>query len=117
MKLVLTTPWSPGMNDPNKTYSTVYITQMTDNPAAGNFQFIYEAGEFVTVTDASGATATVWQKGPGMISQYAQVTGPDYVAATKASALNSTDSAYQAIRRILYTKLINNGLAGTITDS
>lgn len=117
MKLVLTTPWSPGMNDPGKTYTTVYITQMTDNPAAGNFQFIYEAGEFVTLTDVNGNTVSVWQKGPGMISQYAQVSGADYVAATKATALNVADSAYQSIRRILYAKLIAGGLAGTITDS
>lgn len=117
MKLVLKQAWSPGMNDPGQTYPEIYITQMTDNPGAGNFGFIYEAGAFVSITDASGNTTTVWQKGPGMLSQIAQVSGADYQAAIKAAPINASDSAYQSIRRILYSKLIAGGLAGTITDS
>lgn len=117
MKLVLSTPWNPGMNDPGNTYPQVYITQMTDNRTAGNFQFIYEAGQFVSVTDPAGNTSLVWQKGPGMLSQMAQVAGADYVAATQASPLKATDSAYASIMRILYTKLISGGLAGTIADT
>lgn len=117
MKLVLTTPWNPGMNDLGNSYPQVYITQMTDNRTAGNFQFIYEAGQFVSVTDADGTSTPVWQKGPGMLSQVAQVSGADYVAATQASPLKATDSAYASIMRILYTKLINGGLAGTIADT
>lgn len=116
MKLVLKQPWSPGMNDPGKTYPSVYITQMVDNRSGANFQFIYEAGQFVTVTDADGNATSVWQKGDGMLSQIATVAGDDYVAATKAAPINTTDSAYQSILRILYTKLISGGLAGTITD-
>lgn len=117
MYLKLTNPYDPGMNDPNNTYPCIYITQMTDNPQGGNFQFIYEAGNFAAITDAQGNSSTVWAKGPGMLAQMATVSGNDYVAATKAQPIVSTDSAYQSIRRILYTKLINGGFAGTVTDS
>lgn len=117
MYLKLTTPWNPGQNDPGNTYSTIFITQMTDNRTGGNFQFIYEAGNFASITDATGNTASAWQKGPGMLSQMATVSGADYTAATLATPIKATDSAYASIMRILYTKLINAGFAGTIVDT
>jgi hypothetical protein len=123
MKLTLKTPFDPGMNDPGNTYPDVYITQMTDNPGGNNFSFVYEAGSFVTVEgaeDADGVKSpdtTVWSKGPGCLSQMATVSNDDYVKATKAPILKATDSAYQSIRRILYSKLIASGLDGEIVDT
>lgn len=123
MKLTLKTPYDPGMNDPGASYPEVYITQMTDNPGGNNFTFIYEAGRFVTVDGATSADGTkspdttVWVKGPGCLSQNAIVAGDDYQAAISAPILNTSDSAYQSIRRILYTKLIAAGLDGEIVDT
>lgn len=125
MKLKLDTPYDPGMNDPGKTYPELFITTMTDNRAAGNFTFIYEAGSFQDVetasTDSDGnptkSTRSVWVKGPGMISQVATVSGDDYTDATTAAPLVATDTAYGSIIRLLYEKLVKAGFSGTIVDT
>lgn len=117
MYLKLTTPYNPGMNDAGNTYPYLYITQLTDNRTGANFQFIYEAGSFATVTNADKTTSTVWSKGPGMLSQMATVSGQAYTAALAANPSVSTDTAYMSIYRILYSDLIAEGFAGTIVDT
>lgn len=117
MYLKLSTEWDPGQNDPSGAkYAALYITQMTDNRTGGNFQFIYEAGDFADVVDAEGNTASTWVKGVGMLSQIATVSGDDYRDAIAANPLVATDSAYQSIIRLLYIKLMTAGFAGTIVD-
>ena len=112
MYLKLTNPYNPGQNDPGQTYPCLYITQLTDSRPSSSFQFIYEAGNFVKMEDGT----VTWVRGPGMLSQIATVDGQDYIDATKAGDIQSSDSAYQSIYRILYTKLIGAGFAGTIVD-
>lgn len=115
MYLKLTSPWNPGQNDPNgATYPVIHITQVTDNRSSATLSFIFEAGSWVSGTDASGNAITCWVKGPGMLSQIASVTGVDYVNLTKATALLTTESAYQSIIRILLTRL-QSTYPGTIT--
>lgn len=114
MKLVLKTPYNPGQNDPGATYPELFITQLTDNRGTGNFQFIFEAGQFVTSDDS---VTPMWQKGPGMLSQIAQVSGDDYTDAIAAPTIIDTDTPYKAIYRILYSTLIDKGFAGEIVDT
>ena len=125
MKLILTTPYNSGMNDPGKTYPELYVTTMTDNRLAGNFTFIFEAGSFQDVTeksfDADGnvidVTRSVWVKGPGMLSQTATVSGDDYQDAITSPPLEPTDTAYESIIRLLYMKLVKAGFSGTVVET